>query len=125
MKQEIETRNAKIKGFSLGYEDHGILTMFLNLDYGGAGQGFGGYMLDTYQGERGKGSRVGTAYGMEFVVRVLKTVGVDDIKDLVGKPIRVRSTWTKVNAIGHFIEDKWFDPDMDLVDFIPKEAGRK
>lgn len=36
---------AKIKETMLGYEDHGIFTALLNVDYGGAGQSVGGYDL--------------------------------------------------------------------------------
>ena len=43
MKPQGEIRNAVIQSTMLGYEDHGILTCFLHLDYSGAGQGFGGY----------------------------------------------------------------------------------
>ena len=40
-----EIKNAIITGTYLGIEDHGILTFWLYLDYGGSGQGFGGYQL--------------------------------------------------------------------------------
>ena len=51
--------NAKIIGTSLGPLDRGILTAFLDLDYGGSQQGFGGYALDANK-RKGTG-RVGTA----------------------------------------------------------------
>ena len=49
-----EIKNAIITGTYLGIEDHGILTFWLYLDYGGSGQGFGGYQLDN----RGTGTAV-------------------------------------------------------------------
>ncbi len=39
----MEIKNAKIEKTTLGFEDHGIMTLFIYLDYGGSGQGFGGY----------------------------------------------------------------------------------
>lgn len=119
-----EIKNAKISGTMLGYEDHGILTCMISLDYGGGGQGFGGYGLDAPRKENGKFiGRFGTAYGMEFIARILKAVGVDKWEDLKGKHVRVGASWTKVCRIGHIIEDKWFNPDEDLKEFIAKEKS--
>jgi hypothetical protein len=109
---EVETKNAKITGTSLGYEDHGILTAMLHLDYGGSGQGFGGYQLDSYSKELG-GRIPHKACGL-FIQRVLEVVGVDKWEDLNGKHIRVQSTWDKVHAIGHILNDKWFIPEEEL-----------
>jgi len=114
----MNTVNARIKSTMLGVEDHGILTAYIHLDYGGSGQGFGGYALDSYEGERGKGGRQGTAWGMEFIRRVLETVGAERWEQLPGMHCRVRQTDDKVQAIGHIIENKWFDPNEDLMFFL-------
>ena len=42
---KIEIKNAIIKSISLDTGDRGLLTAWLHLDYGGSGQGFGGYAL--------------------------------------------------------------------------------
>lgn len=76
---------AKIAGVSLGWEDHGIFTCMLHLDYGHSGQGAGGYALDSF--DRALDRRVGTAAGMEFIVRVMRAVGVNDWSALKGKTI--------------------------------------
>ena len=104
--------NAVIDGTHLGNEDHGIMTAYVYLDYGGNYQGFGGYGLDTY--EQKDKRRVGTAYGMEFVIRILKTVGVSKWEDLVGKHVRVDQEHGKVHGIGNIIKDVWFYPEKDL-----------
>jgi len=109
----MEIKNARIESVSLGYEDHGILTCMLHLDYGGSGQGFGGYVLDYYNKDIEE--RVGTAYGMEFIILILKTVGVEKWEDLVGKNIRVKAEDTKIIAIGHILKDNWFEPGKDLI----------
>jgi hypothetical protein len=96
--EDIEVKNAKIDSTTLGFEDHGIFTAFLHLNYGGSAQGFGGY---SYQG----------LMSYKFLDGVLKTVGVDNWEDLPGKYIRVKCTRTKVVEIGNIIEDKWFNPE--------------
>ncbi len=117
MAEFTETKNAKITSTMLGIEDHGILSCMIYLDYGGSGQGFGGYAMDQWSERHGR--RIGAAYGAEFILRVLHAVGVERWEDLPGKHVRVRSTYSKVHAIGHIIEDRWFSPD-DLA----KEADR-
>ncbi|WP_423258771.1 hypothetical protein, partial [Escherichia coli] len=72
---EPEVKNAVITGTMLGVEDHGILSCMIYLDYGGAGQGFGGYAFDTPVKKDGiHFERVGIAWGMEFIRRVLNVV---------------------------------------------------
>lgn len=117
-----ETKNARIESTMLGYEDHGILTCYLHLTFGGCRQGFGGYSMDAPNGHRDANHRrIGTAYGMEFIARILETVGVTKWEDLKGKHIRVRGDMSSIEAIGHIIEDKWFAPKTDLAEL----AGRK
>lgn len=114
----MEIKNAIIENTSLGTEGHGIMTIWLHLNYGGSGQGFGGYSLDDYDEKKEK--RIGTAYGCEFIKRILEVVGVEKWEDLKGKHIRVKATLGKVLSIGNIVEDKWFNPE-ELV----KEIGIK
>lgn len=108
-KMELEIRNARITGTMLGIEDHGILTCWLYLDYGGSGQGFGGIALDEYDSTLGR--RVGWKYGMEFIVQILKIVDVSKWEDLSGKHIRVQYSANRIHAIGNILENKWFWPE--------------
>lgn len=112
-REKAETKNAKIVKTTLGYEDHGILSYVLHLDYGGLSQGFGAYALDKpVHDANGKFlRRTGSAYGMETIARILKAVGVDTWEQLPGKHIRVRTTRTKVEAIGNILKDEWFCPE--------------
>jgi len=96
----------------LGYEDHGILTAMLHLDYSGSGQAFGGYALDRYSKEHEK--RIEDKACGFFIRRVLEVVGVDKWEGLAGKYIRVKADSNKVYAIGHLLEDKWFNPAEEL-----------
>lgn len=92
-----ETRNAKITGTFLGFEDHGCFTAFVNLDYGGSGQGFGGYFLNG-------------PVCWRWIAGVLETVGVSSWEELKGKHCRADFETAKVHRIGHLLEDRWFDP---------------
>ena len=106
----MEIKNAKITGTMLGIEDHGIMTFMLHLDYGGSGQGAGGYCLDTpiKLGDTFI-KRVGTAAGMSLIMEIMEIVGVEKWEDLQGKHIRAKSDFTGIEAIGHFLEDKWLN----------------
>lgn len=111
-----ETKNAIIESTILGTEDHGIMSCMIFLEYGDSGhQGFGGYSLDTWSKAHNK--RIGTAWGLEFIKRVLETLEVTSWEKLKGVSCRVIATNNKVEAIGHFIKDQWFHPKKDL-DFL-------
>ncbi len=102
MNNDLEIKNARIENASLGFEDHGILTAFLTLDYGnGGGQGFGGFTLDGI-------------YCAEFIKKVLKIVGVEKWEELKGEYIRVKAEHVKIHAIGNILEDKWFNPSEEF-----------
>jgi len=106
-----EIKNARIRRTMLGWEDHGIFTCMIDLDYDGGGQGFGGYGLDRHNGERSaKSERLGTAYGLQFVMEICRVVGVEKWEDLPGKYVRADAAHEKVYRIGHITADKWFDP---------------
>lgn len=71
----------KIRSTFFGIEDHGMLTIMIDFDFGGSGQGFGGYALDISDGNK----RVGTAAGTDFLLRILKLFKVDQLKQIVGR----------------------------------------
>lgn len=80
---------AKIRRVKLGWEDHGIFTCSLDLDYGGSGQGAGGYGLDEpRKGEDGEHlGRFGTAYGMEWIIRLMRACNAEDWRDVEGTTV--------------------------------------
>ena len=106
---DLEIRNAVIISASLSTADHGVLSSFVHLDYGGSGQGFGGYAL--YSPEHRS-----DATGL-WIWRILEVVGVTEWADLKGKPVRVRGTHSGLEALGHFIEDRWFWPRQEFADW--------
>lgn len=78
---------AKIESTSLGTEDHGIFTAMLRVNYGGSSQSIGGYSLDEYDPDLKR--RVGTAFGLEFIKRVLGVCGVTEWEKIKGRTIFV------------------------------------
>lgn len=105
-----EIVNAKITGTMLGFEDHGIMTFFVYLEWDGAGVGFGGYGLDEYNPELKK--RVGVGMSLDLLKEIMEVVGVEKWEDLKGKYCRVESGgWGEsAIAIGNLLKDKWINP---------------
>lgn len=106
-----EINNAKITGTMLGFEDHGIMTFFIYLEWDGAGIGFGGYALDQY--DKALDRRVGVGYSLDLLKEIMEVVGVEKWEDLKGQYVRVESEgWGgKALAIGNLLKDKWVNPE--------------
>jgi hypothetical protein len=105
----METRNARVENTMLGNEDHGVMVFYLHLDYGGTGQSFGGVVLDSPVNEGGIRSRIGTAFGLTAIMRVLEVLGVGKWEALPGTHCRVVADHSRVSRIGHILKDKWLD----------------
>lgn len=114
----METKNAVIEGVRLTIEDHGCLVAWVNLNYGGSGQGFGGYCLHNAGTRNGKAK----GYAGHFITRCLEVAGVSEWSKLVGMTVRVKSEHQKVHAIGHILDDDWFNPTEDFEKFEKKET---
>lgn len=82
---EGQRQLGRVTGAELFIEDHGILTVYVTLEFGGSVQGFGGYCLDGY--DAAKKRRVGTAAGCDYLLRLLVLFGVDRLEKTVGKSV--------------------------------------
>ena len=109
---ETEIKNAVIESVSIDTGDRGLLTAWLYLSYGAGGQGFGGYALylpKDYAHHTNKGDFAG-----HFIFRCMQIAGVERWEDVKGKTIRVKSTNSRVESIGHIVKDDWFNPSADF-----------
>lgn len=107
---EANACNAVIDRTMLGFEDHGLLTIFLYFDYGGSGQAYGGYVLDGKPTEP-HGPRTPTDLSGIAIPGLLRAVGVRSWEELKGQHVRVRREkdgFGRVTHVGHFLKDQWF-----------------
>jgi len=115
-----EIVNARIQSAEIGYDREVFLSVWLILDYGGGScQGFGGYILggDPYHDMVANNHAGQSNIAGEFIAQCLSIGGAEKFNQLPGKVIRVRrgGGWNgKIEAIGHAIEDKWFEPESRL-----------
>lgn len=72
----------------LGYEFHGILTASLTVEWEGGGVAVGGLVLD--ERTHGEGySRRGTAFGLDHIIHIIRTVGVESWEQIKGRQVIV------------------------------------
>ena len=116
IKSGYKIENALIKNVDLSMADHGCLTLAMTLDGGSWGTVYGGYCLG--HGYLGSDHFDGSASGIESIMRIMDTVGVERFQDLKGKYVRVATKgWgSSVKIIGNIIEDKWFDIETFFAD---------
>lgn len=118
---KAETKNALIKSATIRNDDHGLLSAWLSLDYGGSGQAFGGYSLYLPESYRHH-DKCGPNYAGHFIWRVMEIADVSEWSRLPGKTIRVKAEHHTIHAIGHIVKDDWFDPSADFAAMKPAKA---
>ncbi len=112
----MEIKNAVITNATISSDDHGMLTAWLTLDYGGTGQGFGGYSLYLPKGCLHHDLK---SVAGHFIWRCLEVADVTEWSKLKGKTIRVKTEddWNGlIVGIGHIVKDDWFVPKIDFAD---------
>lgn len=114
-------KNAIIDSAILDDGERGLLTSWLQLDYGGSGQGFGGYAL--YLPSDYKNHKAQVNYAGHWIYRCMQIAGVNSWEKMKGRTIRVRLTSDgldgKIIAIGHIIKDEWFNPEEEFKNLKP------
>lgn len=118
----IETKNAIIRSAKITNDDHGLLSAWLDLDYGGSGQGFGGYSLYLPKSFKHH-DPIGPNYAGHFIWRVMEVADVTRWDALPGKTVRVKAEHSGVHAIGHIVKDDWFNPSEDFERMKPRSEA--
>lgn len=110
--------NALIENVDLSMADHGCLTLAMTLSGGGWGVVYGGYCLGKGYLGASDDFFEGSAAGMEYLMRIMDTVGVEKFQDLKGKYVRVavKGWGGSVKIIGNILKDKWFDAETFFID---------
>jgi hypothetical protein len=110
--------NALIENVDLSMADYGCLTLAMTLKGGGWGVVYGGYCLGKGYLGADDDCFEGSAAGMEYLMRIMDTVGVEKFQDLKGKYVRVavKGWGDQVKIIGNILKDKWFDAETFFVD---------
>ncbi len=110
--------NALITNVDLSMADHGCLTLAMTLQGDGWGVVYGGYCLGKGYLGADDDFFSGSAAGMEYLMRIMDTVGVERFQDLKGKYVRVATKgWgSQVKIIGNILKDKWFDAETFFTD---------
>jgi len=118
----IEVKNAIIENATITGDDHGVLSAWLYLDYGGSGQGFGGYAL--YLPKDCTHHELKSVAG-HFLWRCMEIAGVGKWEQMKGKTIRVRGDNGGIEAIGHIVKEDWFCPRQDFAKADSREPQRQ
>jgi hypothetical protein len=110
--------NALIESVDLSMADHGCLTLAMTLKGSSWGVVYGGYCLGKGYLGADDDFFAGSAAGMEYLIRIMDTVGVERFQNLKGKYVRVATKgWgSAVKIVGNIIEDKWFDAETFFAD---------
>lgn len=107
-----EIKNAIISSAIITSADHNLLSAWVQLDYGGMGQGFGGYALyvpKSFTHHKGQAN-----YAGHFIFRCMQIAGVTDWSKMKGMSVRAKIRKGSVISIGHIINDDWFTPSEDF-----------
>lgn len=109
-------QNALITNVDISMADHGCFTLSMTLEGHGWGVVYGGYCLG--KGFLGANEFEGSAAGMEYLMRIMDTVGVEKFQDLKGKYVRVatKGPGDCVKIIGNILKDQWFDAETFFTD---------
>jgi hypothetical protein len=94
--ENIRKQLAEVEKVSLCHDDHGGITLYIGLNYGGVHQALWGVTLGSMTvGKKGKGWGENGA-GIDFISRVFDVFGVESLDEIKGKHIFAYSTQSEV-----------------------------
>lgn len=110
-----------IESTSLGFEDHRCFRADICLDYNdGGAQCTPSYTLDDKPDEE-TGKRRGSLYGHEFIIEMLRVVGVDTWEQVKGKRVYA----LKTERWGGYIEGLANASNPESIAFVFKSHAKK
>ena len=106
-----DIKNATITSIDLSMADHGVLTLSMGLKGDGWGCVYGCRVPGN--GYVGAEKFEGNEKGIEYIMRLMDTVGVSYFNEMKDKCVRVATKgWgSRVSIIGNIIKEKWFDEE--------------
>lgn len=111
-----EIENAQIESVRLTMAGRGVLISDSVLNARGWGACHGGDVLGN--GHLGSKDFEGYGSGIEAIMRIMATVGVEEYGQMKGKYVRVatKGFGSSVRIIGNILDDKWFDYESFFAD---------
>lgn len=111
VKAGYRLENMKITSVDLSMQDHGCITLMMDIRGSSVGTIYGGICLG--HGYLGAKEFSGSEKAMPYIMRIMDVVGVERFNDLKGKYIRIatKTISSPVKIIGNIVEDKWFDSE--------------
>lgn len=104
--KDCNIENAKITSVDLEFADHACFDLVIVIEGQTGACILRGIKLgDTLDFD-------GWEFGTEYIMRVMDTVGVESLNDMVGQYIRAAYKNRRLEAIGHIMKDKWFSPEL-------------
>jgi len=97
--------NAEISSVEVMVVKGSILTLMVGVNYGGSSQSFGGYQMAHKE-------RIADGTFGEWMKALFATFEIENFRDLKGLPCRVDANNSQIFRIGHFLKDKWVDPQV-------------
>jgi len=123
---EYHIKNAIIERARIDDADRGLLTAWLMLDYGGTGQGFGGYSLYL---PKPYSHHMMLSHAGHFIWRCMEIAGVSSWDKITGKSIRVAldkpGFGGLIKGIGHITKEDWFYPAVDFKEPKPPQGDEE
>ena len=110
LNQGYTIKNAQIISVDLSMEDHGIITLYMDLIADGFGVIYGGHILG--KGYLGAKEFTSSPKAMAYIMHIMDIVNVRNFNDLKGKYLRIATRdFDRTKIIGNIIEDRWFNPE--------------
>lgn len=107
-------KNVYIKDVDFTMANYGCLMLYLDLTGENFSVSYGGYALG--KGRIGGDEFIGSPNGIEYIMRIMDTLGIERFQNIKGAFARIafKNTNEPIKIIGNVLTDKWFDIDNFL-----------